>query len=252
MTKEKHMSGSNSLGGSKCSVKSPKVNWLQHANAHDSFTNQNKFLSSNFLFSLSAQKPCAEGSMATRSIACHVQNVKGVQSSQVEKAWQALSSLQLSCRNYVKPGITAPLVKDVSANLSQDVRRTSQQCTSVMNNKFSGHMRTHQNFSETNAKAAKLGESTMCMGTSFPSGCPVVAAAGMVVNGQSEGHTSVLDNSHAQVINGLSSNHTAHASQLNGSEDTFPDGIDDDDILENIDVDQIVMEHYQTTFMVLS
>uniref|UniRef100_A0A5B7ATW1 DNA 3'-5' helicase n=1 Tax=Davidia involucrata TaxID=16924 RepID=A0A5B7ATW1_DAVIN len=263
MTKDQHMrqDGSNSLGGSKCGVKSPKVNWLQHANAHDKFSSQNKFLSSNFLFSLSTQKPCAEGSMGARSIACHVQNVNRVQSPQVEKAWQALSSLQLSCRNYIKPGKTAPLVKDVSANLSQVVRRTSQQCTSVMNNKFSGHMQTHQNFGETNVK---LGESTTCMDASFPSGCTNVAATGKVVNGQSVGptsmlnnsrkvvsqsvgHTSMLGNSHAQVINGLSNNHTSHASQLNGPKDTFPDGIDDDDILENIDVDQIVMEHYQST-----
>ncbi|KAA8536559.1 hypothetical protein F0562_029037 [Nyssa sinensis] len=242
MTKEKHMSGSNSLGGSKNSVKSPKVNWLQHANVHDNFSSQDKFLSSNFLLSLPTRKPRANGAMGARSMACHVQNVKRVQSPQVEKAWQALSSLQLSCRNYIKPGKTTPLVKGVSDSLSQDVRRTSQQCTSAVNNKFSGHMRTHQNISETNCR---LGGSVR--GFSFPSSCTDVAAAGKAVSGQSEGHTSMLNNSHARDVNGLSSNHTSHSSQMNGFEDSFPSGIDDDDILKNIDVDQIVMEHYQST-----
>lgn len=55
-------SGGNSIGGSKCVDKPPKVNWLQHANALDSFSNQKELLSSNFLFSLSKQKPPTEES----------------------------------------------------------------------------------------------------------------------------------------------------------------------------------------------
>lgn len=60
-------SGGNSVGGSKCVDKPPKVNWLQHANALDSFSNQKELLSSNFLFSLSKQKPPTEES--TRYVA---------------------------------------------------------------------------------------------------------------------------------------------------------------------------------------
>ena len=43
----------------------PKVNWSQHAN----FLSQNKILSSNFLFSLSSQKPPVEGAMGARYVA---------------------------------------------------------------------------------------------------------------------------------------------------------------------------------------
>lgn len=62
-------SQSNSDKGFKDDDKLPKVNWLQHANAHDNFSSQNKLLSSNFLFSLSSQKPPAEGVMGARYVA---------------------------------------------------------------------------------------------------------------------------------------------------------------------------------------
>ncbi|XP_059648178.1 ATP-dependent DNA helicase Q-like 4A [Cornus florida] len=241
MAKEKHMSGNNSLGGSKCIDRSPKVNWVQHANAHDNFASQNKFLSSNFLFSLSTQKPCTEEAIGARSMASHVRNVNRAQSAQTEKAWQVLSSLRLSGRNYIKPGKTAPLVKDVSSNSFQDVRRTTQQCASGVNNNISGHIRTHQNFTKTNAR---IGESMNFVGTSFPLGSSHVATAGSEKN---EGCTLMLNNSRIQFKSALSSNHTVHSSQMKGSEDTTPGGIDDDDILENLDVDQIVMEHFQST-----
>lgn len=52
-----------------------KVNWLQHANAHDSFSNQKELLSSNFLFSLSKQKPCTEESARARYVAIVVYNL---------------------------------------------------------------------------------------------------------------------------------------------------------------------------------
>lgn len=61
-------SRSNSGQGLKCDDNLPKVNLSQHANAHDNFLSQNKFLSSNFLFSLSSQKPGAEGAMWARYV----------------------------------------------------------------------------------------------------------------------------------------------------------------------------------------
>ncbi|GMP39290.1 hypothetical protein CsSME_00010182 [Camellia sinensis var. sinensis] len=242
--KEQHMSGTNSVGGSKCGDKLPRVNWLQHANAHDSFSNQNKLLSSNFLYSLSAQKPCTGASTSARSMACQVLNLQSVQATQVEKAWQVLSSRHLSCRNYAKPGKTVPVVKDVNANALQNVRRTTQQSLSNVNNSFSGHMQTHTNLSGTNAK---IGESTQCIGVSFPLHPSSVAEDGKVSKGQNERYTSMINSSFARATNGISSNHMAQTSQVKGSVDMSPDCIGDDDILENIDVDQIVLEHYQST-----
>lgn len=238
------MSGTNSVGGSKCGDKLPRVNWLQHANAHDSFSNQNKLLSSNFLYSLSAQKSCTGASTSVRSMACQVLNLQSMQATQVEKAWQVLSSHHLSCRNYAKPGKTVPVVKDVNANALQNVRRTTQQSLSNVNNSFSGHMQTHTNLSGTNAK---IGESTQCIGVSFPLHPSSVAEDGKVSKGQNERYTSMINSSFARATNGISSNHMAQTSQVKGSVDMSPDRIGDDDILENIDVDQIVLEHYQST-----
>ncbi|PIM99694.1 ATP-dependent DNA helicase [Handroanthus impetiginosus] len=48
-------------------------------------------------------------------------------------------------------------------------------------------------------------------------------------------------------INCTASKPSAPISAWNGPEPSFSDGIDDDDILENIDVDQIVLDHYQST-----
>ncbi|KAK9286396.1 hypothetical protein L1049_014792 [Liquidambar formosana] len=103
-------------------------------------------------------------------------------------------------------------------------------------------MQTHQNFSGTDAK---ISETARCTGNSFPSGN--VHAVGKSVGGQNEFRASMLYNSHAPAVDGSFSNQTVHTSQMKESMEVFAAGVDDDDILENIDVDQIVMEHYQST-----
>ncbi|KAK4491251.1 hypothetical protein RD792_001986 [Penstemon davidsonii] len=49
-----------------------------------------------------------------------------------------------------------------------------------------------------------------------------------------------------QTINGINNKSAVHASSTNGPKFIRSDGIDDDGILENIDVDQIVSDHYQS------
>ena len=61
-------SQSNSGEGNKYDDKLPKVNWLQHVDAHDKFSCQNKFLCTNFLFSLERQKPCTRGAMVEQYV----------------------------------------------------------------------------------------------------------------------------------------------------------------------------------------
>ncbi|XAR56334.1 DNA helicase [Bertholletia excelsa] len=236
-------SGCNSAGGSIHGDKHPKVNWLQHTNAHDNFSTQNKFLSTNFLYSLSTQKPCSESS---RSMPCQVLNLQREQRMQVEKAWQVLASLHLSQRSYVKPGKSLPVVHDISANSSRSIRCTLQS-PSDMNNNFSGHMQTNKNISGPNVK---VGEPSRCEGNSFPLLSSNIAEAGTFARGQNEGYTSTSNNFYART-SGISSNHLRQTIQMKGSGYTSPEcveSIDDDDILENIDVDQIVLEHYQSTY----
>ncbi|XP_052206048.1 ATP-dependent DNA helicase Q-like 4A [Diospyros lotus] len=223
MSKRNHTSGSNLAGASKNGEESPKVNWLQHANAHDSFSNQNKFLSSNFLYSLATQKPCI---ISERPMACWVLNLQNLQSAQVEKAWQALSSLQLSRRNHVKPQKGVPVV-NANANPSQAANKTAQE------NNFSGKLQTHENVSGIHAK---IGVPARRPGISFPIH-PINVAETEVARRESEEYTT----------NGISRNQMTHTIQGKGPGDVSPDCINDDDILGNIDVDQIVMEHYQSS-----
>lgn len=87
-------------------------------NAHTGFSNQNQFLSSNFLYSLPSQKG-TEQAMAARLISCHIQNVRRLRGLQIDKAWKAISSHQSSNRTYVKPGKTLPLIKDCTSKFSE-------------------------------------------------------------------------------------------------------------------------------------
>ncbi|RVW76305.1 ATP-dependent DNA helicase Q-like 4A [Vitis vinifera] len=65
--------------------------------------------------------------------------------------------------------------------------------------------------------------------------------------GQNETKPSMLYNSHIQVVGQSSGTCNVHTGQVKELVGAFPNGTDDDDILEDIDVDQIVMEHYQST-----
>lgn len=52
-------------GSGSSGVEGPKVNWSEHFKKHNEFLNQNKFLTSNFLYSLPTQKPKPERHMDT-------------------------------------------------------------------------------------------------------------------------------------------------------------------------------------------
>ena len=96
-------SRSNSDQVSKCDDKLPKVNWSQHANAHDNFLSQNKSLCSNFLFSLSSQKPGAEGAMGaryvvTKHIVLFLFGSAGYNLSSIENEFLSIDYILTQCR----------------------------------------------------------------------------------------------------------------------------------------------------------
>ncbi|KAK7328296.1 hypothetical protein VNO77_22399 [Canavalia gladiata] len=124
----------NSAQGLKCDDNIPQVNWRNHANAHENFSCQAKFLSSNFLFSVSSKKPCNEEPIDAngRFVVRQGQSIQNSQRVQVEKAWLALSSLQSSSRNYAQPG------KTVTPQIHEDRRTTSFQ-GSYKNDKLRHH-----------------------------------------------------------------------------------------------------------------
>ncbi|XP_055816296.1 ATP-dependent DNA helicase Q-like 4A isoform X2 [Solanum dulcamara] len=208
----------NSPGGSMSKDKLPKANWMQHATAHDYFSCQDKFLSSNILFSLPTQRPCAREEMNARSMVCQIRSVTKLEA---EKAWKLLTSLKLSPKSYTRPGKTLQLRKDT--------------------NTFSQHFHHTQipRASDGNCAPARYAEN------SFPPHSSGVAETGNVLNRQSGVDTSGVNNSHARGVGEISSNHAIGVRKTQELYTTCADGTEEDDILLNIDVDQIV-EHYQT------
>ncbi|KAL1828331.1 ATP-dependent DNA helicase Q-like 4A isoform X2 [Daucus carota subsp. sativus] len=236
------MSKKHSTGGAIPGEKCPKHNWSQHADAHANFSNQNKHLRTNFLYSLSTHKPHIEGEMAARSITCQLHNIEGVNSAQVEKACQAISRIKLSSNKYIKPGRSSPLVKDVGTIPLGDATRKIPQNLGGANGNFLGQMPPYISSNDSNTTPDK----PKGMASSYPSGINGIAEAGKVACRQSNGQAPIHNHSHPNVTDGLY-NQSTHASTVNGFQKHFPDDIDDDDILGSLDVDKIVMEHYQSS-----
>ncbi|XP_062077326.1 ATP-dependent DNA helicase Q-like 4A isoform X2 [Humulus lupulus] len=228
-------------------VQLPKVNWSQHVEAHDNFLNQKKFLSSNFLYSLPTQKPRNESQdpMAIRLAACGSQGIQALPNSQVEKAWHILSSMQISCRNYVKPGKTIH-VKGISADYCHDAGKTTLRCSSIID-RSSAHTQTHPYYSATSVKVSEAGP-TSCAGKYFPPKNVEAAEPGKSVGGQRQIGASTIYGSGQQVVGGSVGNHNVHShtNQIKESQNVLVSDLDDDEILESIDVDQIV-EQYQSS-----
>ncbi|XWS54876.1 hypothetical protein CRYUN_Cryun10bG0127200 [Craigia yunnanensis] len=218
-----------------------KSNRLQHVEAHDKFSCQKKFLRMNFLFSLETQKPCTRGAMGARLTLCQIQNSQKFQHIQVEKAWHFLSSLPTSCRTYLRPGTTAP-VKNSIDEISHNWRGRST-LTDSSDMKWSEHMHAHPNSNETGGKINGLG----CIASSFPSSNANAVEGGNNLQGHGEIKASVFNHGNSKVLGGSLRNHTAHAGQLEQSAEVFANEIDDDNLLKDIDVDQIVSGHYQST-----
>ncbi|PQM41011.1 ATP-dependent DNA helicase Q-like 4A isoform X2 [Prunus yedoensis var. nudiflora] len=176
------------------------------------------------------------------SMACRIQNIGRLPSAQVQKAWHALSNLQISHRNYTKPGKNV-LVKDASSRYCCDIGRTAtpSSCDIDMSRT---HMQTHQYINGTNSRNS---EAATCLGNRFPSSNVNVADVGNFFGGQSQVRASMVNNFDSRVPGGSFSNNSVHTSQIKHSAKVLVNDIDDDDeILENIDVDQIV-EQYQSS-----
>uniref|UniRef100_A0A803LN05 DNA 3'-5' helicase n=1 Tax=Chenopodium quinoa TaxID=63459 RepID=A0A803LN05_CHEQI len=228
------MSGKNIFAGKECSNKLPKVNWAEHVKSHNNFATQNEFLASSFLFSLPSQKPPPEGRMMSFQ-------VQSIGKSQVEQAWKALSSLQLGCRNYVKPGKTVQPLKNVNATQFSG-RRVVSEKSYDSSTKLSENQQWNHKVSESKDKA---GNPTRYYVASAP--MHHTAEAEKAIYGQKQKEATIMLHSSLTPIPEGSQHHnvnsTSDSKQLDGA---VTDGINDDDILGNIDVDQIVMEHYQS------
>ncbi|KAI3990902.1 hypothetical protein MKX01_026086 [Papaver californicum] len=248
MATEMSISGRNlSATDTKSSEKSPKLNWTQHASAHNGFQCQNKFLSSTFLYSLPTQKPSSEGIPCERLTASAIIDPQRLQDPQIKKAWQTLSSLKETCRNYLKPGITSPLVlRNGAENLPSTVvypshdtiKKATVWSSSDMPRKSSENLTREevQNPSNFIDSSYTVGKPVINMSSSLPerrvNAAETFRGANMgIPHGREE---SMMYNSPAAVCNGS----TDH-----GLAEDFAD----DEIFQTLDVDQIVQEHIQLT-----
>ncbi|MFS7979105.1 putative DNA helicase [Helianthus anomalus] len=139
--------------------KSMRSNWCQHAKSLDNLLSRDRISKCNFLFSLTPQKqPVAEEMAATaRLFTCKFQNVKTTHGPQVDKAWQALSSLKLSSRSYTSPGKSRPVAKDGDTASFQDFEPATQQCSSDANKSHAESTLADQNLDDTDIKYSNHG-----------------------------------------------------------------------------------------------
>ncbi|KAK9677216.1 hypothetical protein RND81_11G128900 [Saponaria officinalis] len=224
------MSVVNLMSGPKFDQKQPKVNLNEHVRAHNNFSTQDKFLSSNFLFSLPAQKPQFE----ERAMSFQVRSI-GM--AQVDQAWKALSNFQLGHRSYVRPGKSVAALKGDNAFPNQErceILKTSYDD----NRKYVENGQVHHKVDENYGRGINAVDH-------HPSTAQTYSAAEVrnKLDGQNNKEGTVLHNSCLQIPEG-SWNHNVKSSM---QDEAMIDGLDDDDILGSIDVDQIVMEHYQSS-----
>ncbi|PKA62531.1 ATP-dependent DNA helicase Q-like 4B [Apostasia shenzhenica] len=271
-------------------AKPTKVNWAQHAAAFENFSCQDKFLGSNFLFSLSTQKPQPEGTceemlasfhLAQQSnvgfqqayyhfdfavncclssvfiamlafgcpflhITCNIQRSGRLQSSCADKAWKALFNSSLGCESYVRPGITVP-VQNHKANYVVTVDLDSCNISKNAVNFESTGVSAFAKQSTHGASSYKLK-----VGDLGSSNITSHSRTNIFTNTNINLGSKVLqDNVRGMSIPCNYSSAATYDSLCNGEgrhvDRNSLDPIDDDEVLENIDVDQIVMEHYQSS-----
>ncbi|XP_072962259.1 ATP-dependent DNA helicase Q-like 4A isoform X2 [Typha angustifolia] len=251
MTKEVLSISSKLNLGSSHNDKPTKINWMHHAAAFENFSCQDKFLSSSFLYSLPTQKPRAESAdrmIAVRNIACTIQGPERLQGAQIDKAWRALCNSQVTHKNYLRPGITAPVQKHKTEHPWAHAISSSANQGNPNNFQKSGvssqeGVNSYQVFCESTRTPHNGGGNLdhgrdhlmRATSTKFSSDLkkmqPGSIKASMLFT------SSCIGNKKYQVV---------HDGEI-CADDNFLDAMDDDHILENIDVDQIVMEHYQAT-----
>ncbi|OMP01612.1 hypothetical protein COLO4_11772 [Corchorus olitorius] len=117
-------------------------------------------------------------------------------------------------------------------------------CRIQNSQKFHHSQVEKHNSNETNGKISELGR---CMASSFPSSNVNAMGDGDNLQWHSEAKASMFNNSNTKVLGGSLRNPSVHSGQLKQSAEVLANEIDDDDLLKDIDVDQIVSEHYQST-----
>ncbi|KAM0873359.1 hypothetical protein ACQ4PT_038151 [Festuca glaucescens] len=231
------MQGSNKPNaGSSCSDKPPSVNWPHHANAIQSSRSKDDFLSSSFLFSLPTQRanPEANIMLSLRSAACKIQGPERLQVPWIEKAWRSVCNTQVACKSYLRPGLSAK-VKDCGRDYAHAYAKDSSYNANKLDNvprstvpsQESMHQRPEGGILEQNVSHRLAGINSRTM----------TYQSNHVVGTTYQCNFTRTDAKSCQTVP-VADNMCA---------DHKLDAMDDDEILASIDVDRIVMEHYEAT-----
>ncbi|CAN6981049.1 unnamed protein product [Brassica rapa subsp. trilocularis] len=220
--------------------KAPQTNWSEHVKVLDgSPSSVTKHLSSNFLYALESQKPGRCRDMVARSIVFPSVNAHTLAHPQIAKAWRALSSLSVNT-TYLRPGITPP-VDDSGTNGSYSARERS---TVKVTSSTGGSLYSNNRQNQSQMGVPGTGRYSHSFPSSIPGDDKIAAEKFSRVNAEvREPETSCT---HSNGVEKPFRNSAFPAEQLESGEACL-DEIDDDDILQNIDVDQILMQHYQST-----
>ncbi|KQJ82682.1 ATP-dependent DNA helicase Q-like 4A [Brachypodium distachyon] len=238
------MQGSNKLNaGSSCNDKLPRVNWPHHASAIQSSSSKDDFLSSSFLFSLPTQRPNPEANcnsmISLRSAACKIQGPERLQVPWIEKAWRSVCNTQVACKSYLRPGLSAKVedcAKDYThtyaTNSSYNTNRQDNVPRNMIPSQEGIHQRTESGILENNSSHGPTGINS----------CTRTYQSNHVVRADNIGTTNHCGFARTDA---KSCQNVPVADNM-CADDTL-DAMDDDEIMASIDVDRIVMEHYEAT-----
>ncbi|PVH65586.1 hypothetical protein PAHAL_1G030300 [Panicum hallii] len=228
--------------GLTCTEKLPRVNWPNHADAIQSSSSKDDFLSSSFWFSLPTQRPNPEANSETmlslRYSACKIQGPERLQVPWIEKAWWSLCNTQVPYKSYLRPGLSAKVKehdRDHARTYGEGLCNINKVAT-VPGNRILSQESMHQP-----PESGYLANN----GNHQPAG----------IHSSPRTHLSnhVLQADIIRTTNRSSFSKTdaelnwSAPAAYNMCTDDKLDAMDDDDILASIDVDRIVMEHYQAT-----
>ncbi|VAH32494.1 unnamed protein product [Triticum turgidum subsp. durum] len=170
--------------------------------------------------------------LLTLSAACKIQGPERLQVPWIEKAWRSVCNTQVTCKNYLRPGLSAK-VKDCGRDFSPIYATDSSYNANKLDNvpkstipsQESLHRRTESGILEQNNSHR------------LASTCTTAYRSNYVVGTTYQSSFARTDAMSCQTVP-VADNMCA---------DDKLDAMDDDEILASIDVDRIVMEHYEAT-----
>ncbi|OWM84899.1 ATP-dependent DNA helicase Q-like 4A isoform X2 [Punica granatum] len=166
-----------------------------------------------------------------------------LQSAQLQKAWSALSGLKISSRTHIRPGKTLSVMSENPNFSNESTKRTSVRRVPSSN----AYLESVETDKNAVCNSNKPGVGSRCIPNQFPAGNIVVSEGGSYTHGQSAVEGIAASRIPEQAYGALTGNSNRNNGPVKPLVEVVDDELDDDDILRSIDVDQIVMEHYQTS-----